>query len=402
MTARYTAHLKLHPFIRFDVDLQQIPGPVWAMLGECAADFDHIAWSPLRSDTAAHLEQIHLAKYIQGTVAIEGTQLNDRQIARELGGTPLPAPSPEYDQTEIRNFVQVLHQIRGQTQQASPPLRITPEYLCELNRQLLHGTRTPEGINIGHFRHHMVAVHGYTPPHESHVVPLVAQYCDWLNHESWKSHPAGLHPHTKTIIRAVLAHLFFELIHPFGDGNGRVGRLLELALLCDGGTPWPCSLVLTNHYNLAKNRYFSSLNEPRIKEGFAGHFEFLAYAVEGLKRGLVGQLQTIQSQVLDVSWHDFIYERFRPEEHRAVAVRQRKLAIALSGSKEPVPTSAVPDLSPEIARAYAGKSRRLVHRDLRRLVQMQLVQYSNRGWSPNKNLMLRFMPNQYWRDGNLI
>lgn len=381
-----------HPFIRFDLDLMQVAPAVWAVAGECASKFDHVAWSPLRRDTAAALERVYLAKYIQGTVAIEGTRVSEGQVESLLHGGGPPPGSVEYDAAEVENFIRALERIRGRD--GSEPLPITPSHLCDLNRAVLRGVRTGEGINIGAFRHHHVAVYGYTPPAPDFLGVLIEGFCDWMRADRWR--PVGaladVHPGALTVLRAVLAHLYFELIHPFGDGNGRVGRLLELEVLYDGGVPWPAALVLTNHYNRTKGSYFASLNRPLLNPGPAGVSEFLLYAVRGLRSGLIDQVRAIQKQVLDVSWHDLIYEMFRSQEHRAVVTRQRALALALSATEGPTPALKITDLNPDVARAYAGKSHRLLLRDLAKLESMKLVVRGDRGWAANKGLMLVFRP----------
>ena len=51
------------------------------------------------------------------------------------------------------------------------------------------------------------------------------------------------------ILRAITAHLYLIWIHPFGDGNGRLARLVEFTILLKSGIPSIAAHLLSNHYN---------------------------------------------------------------------------------------------------------------------------------------------------------
>lgn len=82
----------------------------------------------------------------------------------------------------------------------------------------------------GHFRQRAIYIRGapVTPPPPDRVPELVATWLEWLDN-------AGLN--YEPLVRAALAHHAFEAIHPFVDGNGRVGRLLLNLLLMKAGYP---------------------------------------------------------------------------------------------------------------------------------------------------------------------
>ena len=91
-------------------------------------------------------------------------------------------------------------------------------------------------------------------PRRRECAALQARLCNWIEDErAWSAlaghirNPAGV-----TIVRAVLAHLYFVWIHPFGDGNGRTARLIEFAILVRAGVPAPCAHLLSNHYNATR------------------------------------------------------------------------------------------------------------------------------------------------------
>jgi hypothetical protein len=82
----------------------------------------------------------------------------------------------------------------------------------------------------GRFRQRAVYIRGapVTPPPPEAVPDMVATWLEWLDGEGLQYEP---------IVRAALAHHAFEAIHPFVDGNGRVGRLLLNLLLMRSGYP---------------------------------------------------------------------------------------------------------------------------------------------------------------------
>ncbi|MCY3923933.1 MAG: Fic family protein [bacterium] len=72
--------------------------------------------------------------------------------------------------------------------------------------------------------------------------------------------------------------------HPFADGNGRTARLLEYAILARSGVvPFPAALLLSNHYNLTRDRYYRELEAADRSGTITG---FVQYAVQGLVNGL--------------------------------------------------------------------------------------------------------------------
>ena len=98
----------------------------------------------------------------------------------------------------------------------------------------------------------------------------------------WLNHPAIVQQ--SALIRASLAHYYFELIHPFWDGNGRTGRLIEMLILEQSGYHFSSSAVW-KYYQEHIHQYFALFNQCRKladkKEAFA-HQGFVRFMVEGM------------------------------------------------------------------------------------------------------------------------
>ena len=93
------------------------------------------------------------------------------------------------------------------------------------------------------------------------------------------------------LVRAGLAHVQFETIHPFLDGNGRVGRLLITLLLCNAGVLRQPLLYLSLYFKQRRSEYYDLLNRVRR----AGDWEeWLAFFLEGVRVTAEGAVATSQ------------------------------------------------------------------------------------------------------------
>jgi Fic family protein len=71
----------------------------------------------------------------------------------------------------------------------------------------------------------------------------------------------------------VLGHFIFVYIHPYGDGNGRIGRFLMNTLLASGGYPWTVVQVT------ARDEYMHALEEASVKENIQPFAKFIGHCV---------------------------------------------------------------------------------------------------------------------------
>lgn len=91
----------------------------------------------------------------------------------------------------------------------------------------------------------------FMPPSPIEVYPMLTEFFRWYNKNKNKQHPVEL---------AALAHLKFVTIHPFGDGNGRISRLIMNFIL--GGKKYP---MLDISYE-GRNSYYNALERSQVKE----------------------------------------------------------------------------------------------------------------------------------------
>ena len=201
------------------------------------------------------------------TSAIEGEKLDPESVrssvARRLGLDTSGAPLAE-GKRNIEGLIDVLQDATLNTE--SP---LTLERLCNW-----HGALFPTGFSgmqridvgalrsvpmeivsgaIGHTKVHYAA-----PPAEG-LAAQVDDFLTWFN----QTHPSTGSRPLDGLVRAAVSHLWFETLHPFDDGNGRIGRaIMQLALGQDMGQPGRI-VSLSRQLESCKDRYYSALEQAQ-------------------------------------------------------------------------------------------------------------------------------------------
>lgn len=374
-----------HPFRSFQLDLRSAPPDLWLLLGEARSKCEHLAGVPLRPDTAAELHLIYLAKGVSGTNAIEGNTLSEAQVRQRIEGELELPPSKEYLAQETDNIVAACGEIWRRAVSAEERFVITPKFICELNAQVLNQLKLRRGVTPGKFRDHAVGVGSYRAPDFAETPQLVARLCSWLAGDAFES--VASHGVVRAILSAIMAHLYLAWIHPFGDGNGRTARLVEYALLVSAGVPSPAAHLLSNHYNETRSDYYRQLDEASLSNGDV--VPFIHYAVQGFVDGLKAQLDLVRAQQLDVTWRNFVHERFRdatgPEK------RRRDLVLDISRYKQVLFEDLVRK-SRRLYETYSKLSSKTLSRDINFLVEQNLLLSDGKSLRANKSLIEAFLP----------
>src|SRR5260370_11478616 len=143
---------------------------------------------------------------------------------------------------EIRRGAAVRPQVCAQ-----PPVSL--RLVREIHEHLMHGVRGGEPTKTpGEFRRSQNWVGGASPATARFVPPPVDEMTEALHLFERSLHDPRAYP---PLINVGLAHAQFETIHPFLDGNGRMGRLVITFLLSDyvtlRDTPLYCAIILSQH-----------------------------------------------------------------------------------------------------------------------------------------------------------
>lgn len=180
----------------------------------------HAEFKDLYPDERNRYIESVFVRYVQGTTAIEGNTISPQEVQELLEHDISPAGKKVSEVYEILNFVWLRDFLK--TYEGDVSEKLIKKMHAILMENLM---RTP-----GDYRQIQVGIEkvDYEPPPAILVPDLMKDLISWYRANAKKTHPFEL---------ATLLHTRFELIHPFTDGNGRVGRALMNFILEKGGYP---------------------------------------------------------------------------------------------------------------------------------------------------------------------
>jgi Fic family protein len=358
------------------------------MLGECDAYVKALTNIPLKPVYRDKLLLVSLIKGAQATTAIEGNTLSQEEIEKLEEGWSLPA-SKEYLEIEVRNILNAFNTLLQEVISDNKVRIISPTLIKEFHVMVSENLGEHLDAIPGRFRDDNRVVGTYLAPDRQYVSSLVEKLCDWLRRDF---HYVEGQNFATSVIEAIVAHVYIEWIHPFGDGNGRTGRLLEFYILLRAGLPSIVSHILSNFYNQTRPEYYRQLNEAKKRRNLTG---FITYAIEGFRDGLVENLDIIQESQFVIFWHNYIYEAFSDFKYtkKDAFKRKRDLMLQFPINKE-VSVDDVPLLTPDIAKTYATVKRATVLRDLKELEKLNLLLKVGRKYVANTRILKALMPSK--------
>ena len=291
---------------------------------------------------------------------IEGTQssLSDLLLYEldEAPGVPMD------DVEEVSNYVAALKHGLHRLREDDFPLSL--RLLRDMHALLLQGGRGARK-DPGQFRKGQVFVGGgigalahFVPPPPDALPGALAEFEQFLHLP---------HDEMPALVKAALAHVQFETIHPFNDGNGRLGRLLIALILCHEGVLRDPTLYLSLYFKRHRAAYYDRLNAVRTEgdwEGWLGFFldgvaETAQQAVETAQRLLAllaadrARIATMGSRAGNIG---LVFEQFA--RRVLVGVPQLLPQVALSA---PTVRSAIRTLQDmEILNELTGQRRNRV------------------------------------------
>ena len=223
---------------------------------------------------------------------IEGTQssLSDLLLF-ELDQEP---GAPLNDVREVSNYVAALyHGLRRLAEGFPLSLRLIQEIHGVLLTKGRGSTQTP-----GEFRRSQNWIGGTRPGNAIFVPPPAEEVLACMGSLELFLHDKP--EPTPVLLKAALAHVQFETIHPFLDGNGRLGRLLITLLLCERKMLREPMLYLSLYFKTHRQHYYELLNQVRLTGDWETWLDFFAEAV----RVTATQAVETAQQLLNVSNQD--------------------------------------------------------------------------------------------------
>ncbi|MBI3139642.1 MAG: Fic family protein [Sphingobacteriales bacterium] len=355
-------------------------------MGQCIALIKVFHNTPIMPHYYAELMGVALQKGAQSTTAIEGNTLSDEDIFNLLAGKKLPE-SIEYQGIEIRNIIDAFNELLKETIYENKEQLITPELLLRFHKMIGKNLGEHFAAIPGQFRNSDVIVGSYRCPDYRDVPELISKYCSFLREEF--SYGDNNQLFSDIFIEAIVAHVYLEWIHPFGDGNGRTGRLLEFYILSRGGNPDITLHLLSNYYNATRPEYYRQIEKAHQERDLSG---FIEYALIGFRDGLQQTLEKIQHSQLKMTWQKYVYEKFASVEigQREVFKRKRKFALEMPIDKK-FSLKEVPSLNIELAGLYSNINERTVLRDIEELVSLEILNKENGKYFANISSLNKMM-----------
>jgi Fic family protein len=254
----------LPPELRFDTDLISHLSRADALLGELSGlgrqlPNPHLLIAPYTRREAV------LSSRIEGTRTTLSELLLD-----ELGALPEPAAEVR----EVRNYVGALE--HGIERLKTLPLSV--RLVRELHSQLLGGVRGGQATP-GELRRvqNWIGSPGGTLETAAYVPPPYPEMMEALHHWERYLHQESQLPE---LVQCALMHEQFEAIHPFLDGNGRIGRLLITLFLIERGRLSQPLLYISTYFEPHRREYFQALQRVRTHGDWNGWLRFFFIAIE--------------------------------------------------------------------------------------------------------------------------
>ncbi len=212
---------------------------------------------------------MYVAKEATQSSRIEGTQTNIEDSFKAAHDLP---PEAHDDWAEVQNYIQAIHFAITQLE----TLPFSSRLLRDTHAVLMQGVRG-KTKQPGSFRNsqNWIGVSlkqaAFIPPHHSHVDSLMSDMELFLHDQTIRVPP---------LIRIAMAHYQFETIHPFLDGNGRLGRLMIALYLASEGLLAKPALYLSDYFERNKTAYVDKLMAVRQANHMRDWLVFFLHGVE--------------------------------------------------------------------------------------------------------------------------
>ncbi len=364
---------------RFDFRFQLDSSKLAALLTRIEGRKEAAMSLPLFSEWKTGLDTLNRIRAVHGSTALEGNTWSEDQVRRFIQGDAVLDPESR-DLRQVQNADAAQRWVRERFGPGSDPPR--RDELLRMHELITH--QSDETNNVpGRLRAHGVhvgtralgGVHIGAPHQE--LTTLMDEFTRFLNSGALRRE----HP----VVRALLVHFFLVTIHPFGDGNGRVSRLVEAAILYRNGYNVHGFYGLSNYFYRNGEDYKRKLQESRRRQPF-DVTPFVLFGLEGFEAELKGINNFIKTKMTRLMYRDLITKaldqrsgkrrrRLNPREHRLLKylldeTRPRD-PFSATGSERIALGALV--RSPYVAGTYRNVTDRTFRRELERLDELGFI-----------------------------
>ena len=226
--------------------------------------------------------KMHITKEATKSSRIEGTQTSMEEV---LQSSVYIHPEKKDDWQEVHNYINAMNDAIARLEK----LPVSNRLLKQAHKTLLQGVRGKHKLP-GEFRTSQNWIGGtslkdaaFIPPHHNEVTGLMSDLEKFLNNDELQVPP---------LIRIAIAHYQFETIHPFLDGNGRLGRLLITLYLVSNNIINKPALYLSDFFEKHRLLYYDNLSLVRNKSILK---EWLSFFLTGVLRTAESSIHTFNA-----------------------------------------------------------------------------------------------------------
>lgn len=218
---------------------------------------------------------------------IEGTRASISDVLLDEAGTPDPSQSAIPDVQDVRNYVVALEY--GIARLRDLPL--STRLVREIHEKLMQGVRGKHATP-GEFRRtqNWIGPAGSTPTTAPYVPPPVEELPEVLG--AWEKY-LHVRDTLPDLVQCAIMHEHFEAIHPFLDGNGRVGRLLITLFLIERGRLSQPLLYLSDFIERHRSDYYDLLQRIRTHGDYAAWLRYFLAGVEETARDAIARARKL-------------------------------------------------------------------------------------------------------------
>ena len=273
---------------------------------------------------------------------IEGTRADITDLyAYEAGQLPLPgmeSPPPQADVREVLNHVRALEY----GLQRLDTLPVSLRLVRELHERLMEGVRG-EHATPGEFRRsqNWIGAGNCTLSDATFVPPPAPQMHEALDALEKYLHSEDIYP---PLVRLAMIHYQFEAIHPFIDGNGRIGRLLLSLLVVQWGLLPSPLLYLSAFFHRHRQQYYDLLLEVSAGGAWQGWVRFFLRGVAEQAHDAIARAKRLQE--LQIAWRE-----------RLMQARTSALSLRLIDGLFASPILTIPDAQRLLEVSYHSAQR---------------------------------------------
>ncbi len=252
------------------------------------------------------LRRIHRIQTIHGSLAIEGNTLTEEQISTILDGKPVIAPPREVQ--EVRNTIKAYDEFQNWHPEQQKDLLKAHEML------MLGLLDAP-----GHYRSMGVGVGGaggmvHVAPPPGRVPELMGNLLGWLGETD-----------EHALIKSCIFHYEFEFVHPFEDGNGRMGRLWQTLILLQWN-PLFSQIPVESMVYARQQEYYNAIAESTKAAESTPFVEFMLQTIREKIEASIEETHQVAHQVahqVGVLLPVLLGEMSRSELMRIMALKDR-------------------------------------------------------------------------------